>query len=84
MAWDEEIEACAADWLARLERPEAPLAAHAGFEAWCRADSRHLRAYLRLLEGWNRLDALRRASGPVGTATVARLPRVRRGERARE
>lgn len=76
MKSDEEIEACAADWLACLERPEVPPAVLVGFEAWCRADPRHLTAYLRLLESWNRLDALRTASTPVATAAmVARLPR---------
>ena len=64
MASDDDIEACAADWLARLDRPDAPAAEHAIFEAWCRSDRRHLAAYLRLLEVWNRLDALKQRDSP--------------------
>jgi transmembrane sensor len=71
MASDEDIEACAADWLARLDRPDAPATEHAGFEAWCRAAPRHLAAYLRLLEVWNRLDALKQPEFP---ASVPRRP----------
>ena len=59
MALDEDIEIRAADWLASLDRPDTPAAVHAAFEAWCRADARHLPAYLRVLEVWNRLDALK-------------------------
>lgn len=58
MASDKEIDACAADWLARLDRADLPAGEHGLFEAWCRADKRHLAAYLRLLDVWNRLDAL--------------------------
>jgi transmembrane sensor len=58
MPSDEDIEACAAEWLARLDRLEARAAEHEAFEAWCRADPRHLAAYLRLLDAWNRLDVL--------------------------
>lgn len=54
----EDIEGRAADWLALLDRPDAPAAQHAAFEAWCRADPQHLAAYLRLLDVWQRLDAL--------------------------
>jgi transmembrane sensor len=61
MAPGEDIEARAADWLATLDRPDEPAAVHAAFEAWCRADPRHLASYLRLLEVWNRLDALNAA-----------------------
>jgi transmembrane sensor len=61
MAPVDDIDARAADWLARLDRPEAPAAEHAEFEAWCRADPRHVAAYLRLLAVWNRLDALKAA-----------------------
>jgi transmembrane sensor len=59
MVSSEDIQCRAADWLARLDRPDAPAAEHEAFEAWCRADPRHLAAYLRLLELWNRLDALK-------------------------
>lgn len=59
MAPVDEIDARAADWLARLDRPETSVAEHADFEVWCRADPRHLAAYLRLLAVWNRLDALK-------------------------
>lgn len=59
MAPADDIEAHAADWLARLDRPDALAAEHSDFEAWCRADPRHLAAYLRLLTVWNRLDALK-------------------------
>lgn len=59
MAPADDIEGCAADWLARLDRRDVPTAEHEAFEAWCRADSRHLAAYLRLLAVWNRLDALK-------------------------
>lgn len=60
----ERIEGSAADWLARLDRTSPPDALHAQFELWCRADPRHLTAYLRLLSVWNRLDALRIARRP--------------------
>jgi len=75
MAPGEDIEARAADWLATLDRPDTPARAHAAFEAWCRADPRHLAAYLQLLEVWNRLDALKElepelADGPAGIARV--------------
>jgi len=71
MAPGDDIDACAADWLARLDRRDVPAAEHQAFEAWCRADSRHLAAYLRLLAIWNRLDALKaeespRAADPIG------------------
>ena len=66
----EDIEARAADWLATLDRPDEPAAVHSAFEAWCRADPRHLAAYLRLLEVWNRLDALK-ASDPGVADLVA-------------
>lgn len=59
MAFGDGIEASAADWLARLDRPTVPGAEHEAFEAWCRADPSHLAAYLRLLAVWNRLDALK-------------------------
>ncbi|HEX5458492.1 MAG TPA: FecR domain-containing protein [Steroidobacteraceae bacterium] len=76
MASGDDIEACAADWLARLDRPEAPAGEHEAFEAWCRADPRHVAVYLRLLAVWNRLDALkppeRAPAGPHSDA--ARVP----------
>ncbi|MGH8318847.1 MAG: FecR/PupR family sigma factor regulator [Steroidobacteraceae bacterium] len=59
MASVEEIEDRAANWLARFDRPDTPPAMHADFEVWCRADPRHLTAYLRVLSLWNRLDVLR-------------------------
>jgi ferric-dicitrate binding protein FerR (iron transport regulator) len=65
MVSDEDIERCAADWLARLDRPDVPAAAHADFEAWCRADAERLTAYLRLLAVWNRLDGVKPARAPV-------------------
>ena len=75
MASVDDIEACAADWLARLDRPEAAASEHADFEAWCRADPRHLAAYLRLLTVWNRLDALKEPNAP---AAVPDRPSLRR------
>ena len=76
MAPVDDIDARAADWLARLDRPDAPAAEHADFEAWCRADPRHLAAYLRLLAVWNRLDALKaeeapRVAGAIGGPDLA-------------
>jgi transmembrane sensor len=59
MASGDGIEVGAADWLARLDGPQASRAEHEAFEAWCRADPRHLAEYLRLLAVWNRLDALK-------------------------
>lgn len=73
MAPGEDIEARAADWLAILDQPDSPAAMHAAFEAWCRADPRHLAAYLRLLEVWNRLDALK-ASAPAFTGVMGAAP----------
>src|SRR6185312_1462828 len=68
----EDIDACAADWLAHLDRPGVSASVHEAFEAWCRADPRHLAAYLRLLEVWNRLDALKACESPVaGTPAAA-------------
>lgn len=58
MSSNEHIEAEAADWLARMDRQDRPEETHSGFEAWCRADPRNLAAYLRLLEVWDRLNAL--------------------------
>ncbi len=55
---DEAVEVRAADWLARLDRSRPSDLIHCEFEAWCRSDLRNLRAYLRLLEAWHRLDAL--------------------------
>jgi ferric-dicitrate binding protein FerR (iron transport regulator) len=57
----EDIEARAADWLACLDSEDNAEAILIEFEAWCRADPRNLAAYLRLLEVWNRLDALESA-----------------------
>jgi len=76
MSCGDEIEACAADWLARLDRPEVPAGEHEAFEAWCRTDPRHLAAYLRLLAVWNRLDALKPAEWPLAGAhcAAARVP----------
>lgn len=71
MAPGEDIETRAADWLASLDRQDAPAAMHAAFEAWCRADPRHLAAYLRLLEVWNRLDALKSSDRASTEATTA-------------
>jgi len=62
MASCEQIEGRAADWLARLDREDTSAAIHADFERWCRTDPRHLRAYLRLLSVWNRLEGLRPSS----------------------
>jgi ferric-dicitrate binding protein FerR (iron transport regulator) len=64
MASGERTAGCAADWLARLDRPDASAAMKAEFEDWCRADPMHLLAYLRLLGVWNRLDSLRIRSRP--------------------
>lgn len=64
MASGERTEGSAADWLARLDRPDAPLAIQKEFERWCRANPLHLIAYLRLLGVWNRLDGLRRPTTP--------------------
>jgi transmembrane sensor len=86
MASVESIESCAADWLARLDRPDVPDGLYAAFEAWCRADSRHLEAYLRLLEVWNRLDRLKAPGAPLadsaggaqrGAGRRSRAPRGR-------
>lgn len=66
MASGERIAGCAADWLARLDGPDASAAIQADFESWCRADPLHLTAYMRLLGIWNRLDTLR-ASGRLPT-----------------
>ena len=71
MAPVDDIEARAADWLARNDRPDAPAAQPAQFEGWCRADPRHLAAYLRLLAVWNRLDALK---APAAAAAVPARP----------
>lgn len=73
MAPVDDIEACAADWLARLDRSDTPAAEHRDFEAWCRTDPRHLAAYLRLLTVWNRLDALKGEEAPHAVA-VPGLP----------
>jgi transmembrane sensor len=70
MAPVEDIEARAADWLARLDQPDVPAAQHTAFEAWCRADPRHLAAYLRLLAVWNRLDALKAEEAPGGVDVI--------------
>ncbi|HEY2036957.1 MAG TPA: FecR domain-containing protein [Steroidobacteraceae bacterium] len=61
----DDIESSAADWLARLDRPDAPASEHTDFEAWCRADPRHLAAYLRLLTVWQRLDVLTESAEPA-------------------
>lgn len=75
MAFGEGIEVSAADWLARLDRPRVPTGDHEAFEAWCRADARHLAAYLRLLAVWNRLDALKEPElSPEGVADAAAAP----------
>lgn len=58
MTSKEAIEAEAADWLAHMDRQDRPEETHSGFEVWCRADPGNLAAYLRLLEVWNRLNAL--------------------------
>lgn len=58
MASDLDIEIRAADWLARFDRQAPSASDGVEFEGWCRADPRHLAAYLRLMDVWNRLDAL--------------------------
>lgn len=72
MSSDQDIEDRAAQWLARMDRQNESGASLAEFEAWCRADPRNLAAYLRLLEAWNRLDAL-------NTEVPESLPRTRIG-----
>lgn len=75
MAFADGIEAGAADWLARLDRPDVPVGDHEAFEDWCRADPRHLAAYLRLLAVWNRLDALKEPEvSPEDVADAASAP----------
>lgn len=74
MAFAEGIEGSAADWLARLDRPEVITGDHETFEAWCRADPRHLAAYLRLLAVWNRLDALKEPELSPEVAADAEAP----------
>ena len=85
MAVGDGIDASAADWLARLDRPQLPAAEHEAFEAWCRADPRHLSSYLRLLAVWNRLDALKEpewsGEDPVTDAAMAPDAVVRGPER---
>jgi ferric-dicitrate binding protein FerR (iron transport regulator) len=61
MASGERIEGRAADWLARLDRPHPSATIQADFELWCQADPLHVKAYLRLLGVWNRLDTLQTA-----------------------
>jgi ferric-dicitrate binding protein FerR (iron transport regulator) len=74
---DEDREAAAADFLAQMDRQigrgaDAHFAAR--FEAWCRADRRNLAAYLRLLEAWNRLDALDRRARECSSGIHGQIP----------
>jgi transmembrane sensor len=61
VASSDDIDAAAADWLARLDRLDWTAELSDEFEAWCRADPRHYAAYLRLQTIWDRLDGLREA-----------------------
>jgi transmembrane sensor len=70
MASGDDIETRAADWLARFDRRDLTAAEHEAFETWCRADSRHLAAYLRMLAIWNRLDALKTEESPRAAGTA--------------
>jgi ferric-dicitrate binding protein FerR (iron transport regulator) len=74
VASEDEIDADAADWLARLDRADVPADEHAAFEAWCRVDERHLAAYLRLLSVWHRLDALDAAVSAAADAPRHKTP----------
>lgn len=81
---NEDIEAAAADFLAHMDRQDGPDRADSQFQAWCRADRRNLAAYLRLLEVWNRLDALDREPS-IGqharAAAAAREPQAKDADR---
>lgn len=76
----DDIETAAADWLARLDRPDLPAAVHGAFEAWCQADPRHLAAYLRVQSVWSRLGGLKAlgsrvtAAAPVSPPVGAAVP----------
>jgi len=70
----DDIETAAADWLARLDRPDLPAEVHDAFESWCRADPRHLAAYLRLQSVWGRLGGLKALGSRVAVAAPAFPP----------
>ncbi|MGH8318261.1 MAG: FecR/PupR family sigma factor regulator [Steroidobacteraceae bacterium] len=83
-----DIEVRAAAWLAHMDRKNQPDASHSMFEVWCRADPRHLVAYLRLRLELSELcePASRRPVDPphrvaiVGRKSSASAPRAMRSE----
>lgn len=55
----EKAEAEAAQWLARLDRPDASAELRAEFELWLAQDPKHLAAYTRVHSAWSRMDRIR-------------------------
>lgn len=67
-----EIDAEAAQWLARLDRGPLDDARQAAFEAWLAADSRHLGAYARAQAVFVAFDRARALKAPGGVPLPAR------------
>lgn len=74
----DDIEARAAEWIARLDGREG--GCDTGLLAWLAADPRHRAAYLRLLEAWRRsarLERLRPSGGSPDPDLLVPLRRPR-------
>ncbi len=72
-----DIEACAADWIAERDRQDGrlPLERQAELDAWLRAATAHRVAFLRLDQAWQRADRLRALKGAAPAFTPAPAPR---------
>ncbi|MCU7373254.1 FecR domain-containing protein [Paucibacter sp. O1-1] len=72
-----DIEACAADWIAERDRQGGRLPAErqAELEAWLSAATAHRVAFLRLDQAWQRADRLRALQGAAPVFTPPPAPR---------
>jgi len=79
------VEAEAAEWLIRRDRPRHSAEADEEFSRWLEADKRHRAAYVRLEAGWKRsqrLATLRPFDEPADPDLLAPVGRDQRFERA--
>lgn len=71
----EQINRQAADWLARLDRGGSA-ETRAAFDRWKAADPRHVVAYARLTNAWERLDRLSALRAPDVELPIGQAPEL--------
>src|SRR5688500_4139790 len=85
MSTANDIEAQAMQWLLRLEAADSANAEtlQAQFDTWCKDDSRHHVAYIRLRKAWRKADQLKRLAGHDGIVDPDLLAPARRSIQAK-